>query len=452
MKKILAITLLITFLPLFSGCTKLETGKKYKLDLEIWGVFDDSGVFPGIIKEYRKINPHIKTITYKKFDYGTYEDDLINALASGTGPDIFMINNAWMPRFEDKVMPAPAPITNEQEFRDNFVDVVVNDFLYDGKILSAPLSVDSLALYYNKDIFNSVGLTAPPTTWDEFNNAVKKITIIDDFGRITRSGVAMGTAKNINRSTDLLELLLLQNGAQMPTKNHSNFSVDKNIGENSLNFYTQFASLDSPLYSWNNRMHYSLDAFYEGTLGMMLNYSWHIDTIKKKNSKLNFAIAKIPQISLQEPTNYANYWTFVVSKNKTPTKDLQKFENANDVRAFEAWQFLKFLTFRNDGNFNVYNLSSEKIYTHAVNIDPAKEYLEITKKPAARRDLIEMQKTDSELGPFAYGNLIARSWYRQNSTGIETAWAEIIEAVNKGELTPRKAFELGSSRIRHLTR
>ena len=438
--------------PIFSGCAE-SSSKKYLVDLEVWGSFEDNSDFSEIFGAFKKADPFVRNINYKKIPVDSYENELMNALASGNGPDIFIVNNAWMPRYEDKVMPAPNYIINEQQFRNNFVDVAAIDFIgKNSEIYGVPLSVDSLALYYNKDLLNAVGVTSPPATWSELLDTAKKITQIDEVSEIKRSGVALGTIKNINRSTDIIDLLMLQNGAQLPNKNDISYRPDSNIGKNVLEFYTQFSRFSSPVYSWNNQMHYSIDSFYEGDLGMMINYSWHINTVKNKNAKLNFAIAPVPQISSDKPVNYANYWSFVVNKNKQIKQVDEERPIDNEIRAHEAWQFLKFLTFKNDGKFSAINAKTKNVKEYAAEIDAASYYIEKTKKPAARRDLVEKQKTDPIMGPFAYGNLIAKTWYKKNSNLIESVWAEVIDDINKGDVTPDQAFSQANYRINQINK
>ncbi|MGW8185131.1 MAG: ABC transporter substrate-binding protein [Candidatus Moraniibacteriota bacterium] len=447
--KMTALTLIIFLVvPFLSGCAE-KSSQKYLVNLEIWGSFDDTEDFNQMLGEIQKANPFIEDVIYKKIPIDSYETELINAMASGNGPDIFLVNNAWMPRFEDKVAVAPSYIINENDFRDNFIDVVANDFIgKEGEIYGAPLSVDSLALYYNKELFNAAGITSPPTTWSELLDDSKKITKMDEVSEIKKSGIAMGTIENINRSTDIIDLLMLQNGAEMPTKNEVRFEPDYNIGKNVLEFYTQFSKFSSPAYTWNKRMHYSIDAFYEGDLGMMINYSWHINTIKNKNAKLDFGIAPVPQIASDRPVNYANYWSFVVNKNKQIKQVEGETPITNEIRVHESWQLLKYMTFKNNGKFKAINYKTKNEKEYLVAMDPASLYIERTKKPAARRDLIEKQKTDPILSPFAYGNLIAKSWYKKNSNQVENIWAEVIEDVNRGDITSDQAFHLADYRIK----
>src|SRR3989344_2280272 len=58
--------------------------------LEFWGVYDTKQDFAKVATGFQAVNPGIK-INYKQFSYEDYEKALIDALATGTGPDIIMI-------------------------------------------------------------------------------------------------------------------------------------------------------------------------------------------------------------------------------------------------------------------------------------------------------------------------------------------------------------------------
>ena len=459
--KSLLVVITIASMMVVSGCGKTRTAG-YKVDLEIWGLFDSNEVFGEIVKAYSEVNPFVGNIVYKKFTPENYKNDILDAMASGNGPDIFLMHNTWLPMFRDKVEISPEIILGEQEFRNNFVDVVADDFLENGQIYAVPLSVDSLALYYNKDLFNTQGIVSPPENWEDFNEDVKKLTKIDELGNIIQAGAAMGTAYNINRSTDILDLLMLQNGVAMPQKKddriHFGTTVDTegesaNRSEAAFEFYTQFAKTSSAVYTWNDsqKMHYSLDSFYEGSVAMMLNYSWHYENIKSKNSKLNFAVAPVPQLNKNNPVNYANYWAYAVNKNKEPRQSSNNSPVPTDeMRIHESWQFLKFLTTKNNGGVEIIHAVSGGKNSSVVALDPAMNYAEKTGKPAARRDIIEIQKNNSVVGPFAYGNLIARSWYKEDAAAFEGIMAELIGSVDKGDINVLEALRLATSRMNQI--
>lgn len=463
-KRIALLVFLLVGTASLSGCgTSTPASVGYSVSLEVWGVLDDSDAYGNIFGDYRKLNPNVKSITYRKLPIETYRADLINALASGKGPDIFMIRNPWRSAFEDKTAPAPNNLISEQEYRNRLVDVAADDFINaDKKIYGVPLSVDSLSLYYNKDLFNTAGITRPPETWDEVKSDARLLGTIDQFGTIIRSAIALGTGANINRSPDILMALMMQSRAtsdSQESKGPVNFSDESSV--KILDFYTQFSRVGSDVYSWNARQDYSLDAFYKGNLAMMINYSWQYDTIKQKNAKLNIGVAPLPQFDKTNPANVANYWGYVVAKDKPapPTPSGQSSttvsdpEKKNQARIFEAWQFLKYLTLvGQDKKMNVMDAFSGTSKEVSLGTDPTKAYLAITHKPAARRDLVAEQKDDLILSPFAYGNLIAKNWYQGDSEAVDGILIDMIDSVVRGEKSSKTGLDTASSRINLLIR
>lgn len=452
----------ILFSALFlSGCGTV-TPPSYKVNLEIWGSLDDSDSYQSIMNDYQQkyAKSHVGSVIYRKMAAETYRADLLNAFAEGNGPDAFLIRSSWLPLFKNLIVPAPAYEISEREFRDSFVDVAANDLVSDGKIYGVPLSVDSLALYYNRDLFNAAGIASPPSTWDDVATDAKLLDSIDGSGNIRQSAIALGTAKNINRSTDVLLALATQYG-MAPTANR--LSDEANLSSppvrNALAYYAGFAKLGSDRYSWNANQHYSVDAFYEGNLAMMVNYSWQIDAIKKKNAKLNFGVAPLPQIAGAAPSNYANYWVLVVAKHKKEpdtggAKSTLSADAYDGIRTHETWQFLHYLAFPHPGNkFALRNaLATTNVNEITIADDPTKIFLAKTRQPAARRDLIEAQKADAWLAPFSVGNLIAKDWRVGDTETMEGILADAIESVNRGETTVEQALSLAMNQILPLQR
>jgi multiple sugar transport system substrate-binding protein len=451
----------ISFLSLagfvLAGCGG-DPQEAYEIELEVWGTFDDSDAYQEIFTAYRDINPHITKITYRKLPVESYQQDLLEALAAGNGPDIFLVRNSWLGDFTDKMVPAPADMIPEKNYRESFPDVAATDFIHsDGKIYGLPISVDSLALYYNKDIFNANGIARPPATWEEVEEIVPRLTQIDNFGTITQSAIALGTAQNINRSTDILTALLYQKGSAL-AQAQGNPDLTDVKSQEALAFYNQFANIRSPLYTWNQTQHYSVDAFYEGTLAMMVNYSWQYPALKQKNAKLNVGVAPLPQFTGGISANQANYWGYGVAKNKSYVADLNNkkaptAENFDKLRTFEAWQFLKYFAFAKEKTpMKFQNGLTGKSAEVTSTIDPSKVYLAKTNKPAARRDLIAAQQTDVVLAPFASGNLIAKNWLQGNVDAVEGVLAELITAVYNGSASLTDALGVASRRINTLLR
>ena len=183
-----------------------KDGGKETLTIEFWGL-DAPEAWSAIITAYQTANPN-RIIKYVKNDPTAYERELLNALASGAGPDIAVIQNTWLNKHLNKFSPMPAGFINVDGFKNAFVDAASADLIVGNQIYALPFYADTLALYYNKTLFNNAGLVNPPKTWDDFNSAVKELTTASEGGNIGRAGAALGTANNVNHSADILSLLM----------------------------------------------------------------------------------------------------------------------------------------------------------------------------------------------------------------------------------------------------
>jgi ABC-type glycerol-3-phosphate transport system substrate-binding protein len=263
----------------------------------------------------------------------------------------------------------------------------------------------------------------------------------------------MGTARNVNRPTDILGLLMLQNGTEMIGSDGRAAAFASTQGTQALEFYTDFANPQSRNYTWNNAQDYSIDAFFEGNAAMMITYSYHYETIKRKNEKLRFGTARVPQFAGRPSVNYANYWSYAVSSNKIIENQARGFRPVtNEIRIHEAWSLLNYMTTKQDGQLTLQNAITGATREFQLSIDPAAVYIERKKIPAARRDILETQFDDVEIGPFARGNLIAKSWYQADSNAIESILEEAISNVNFGIETPGEAIRVAENRVTALMR
>lgn len=450
-KKIIALGLLAIFL-LSSGFGCKTVDKKTQeamqpITLTFWRVFDDSDDFQEIIQAYQKLHPFV-TINYRKLRYEEYERELINALAEDRGPDIFSIQNTWIKKYQNKITPLPTTTTmayptvqgsikkevipelrtttslSPKNVRDDFVDAVSGDvILEDGKIYGLPLSVDVLAMYYNKDLFNAAGLIESPKYWNkEFQQSVKKMTKQDSKLGLIQSGVSLGGSKNVNRATDILSILMMQNGAVMMDGRGVTFNVvpnkpgfkenNYNPGLEALRFYVDFSNPAKEVYSWNETLPNSLEMFTSGKLGIYFGYSYDLETIKADAPKLNFSVAKLPQIEGNSEVNFANYWVETVSKKS-------KYTN-------EAWDFIQFMT----------------------KAEQAKTYLEKTKKPTALRALVAKQREDADIGVFADSVLTAKSWYHGlDINAVENSFIDMINAGINNYQDLKGAIDDGAAKV-----
>lgn len=391
----------------WSGCGK-QVAQVKPITLEYWGVWNEGSDIEPVIAMYKKKYPQVK-INYKKLRFDEYQNELLTAWAQDKGPDIFSIPNSWVYAYKDFIVPMPASTTMLRKYQktsfggarkqtvvekvstagytpqtlgQKFLDVVSDDVVVQQGVYGLPLSMDTLALFYNKALLAQSGAAQPPATWSDFVQIIPKLTLQDTNGKIVRSAVSLGTVKNVDRAPDILAALMLQNGTgiiedgKVTIASQSETQKGYYPGARALEFYTDFSQPTKQVYTWNDEMPNNLEAFAQGNLAFFLGYSYDLPLLASQAEGVDFGVTTLPQISEDFKVNYANYWVETVAKSS---------KHGN-----EAWDFLRFAT----------------------NEDTVQLFLEQSHKPTALRGLVTKQAQENfDLAPFILQGVTAKSWY-----------------------------------------
>ena len=369
-----------------------------------WGLWEEASVINPIIEEYQTSHPGVK-IEYVKQSHKDYRDRLENALSKGDGPDIFSFHNSWVPMFKDKLDKVPASVVGPAEFAQVYYPVVSSDLTSGAGFVGIPLMYDGLTLFINEDIFEAAG-KPPPITWDDVRDLGKALTVKDEEGLITQSGVALGLTTNVDHWPEIIALMMLQNGAKLAQPSGE-------LAEKAVDFYTIFYKEDRV---WDENMPPSTIAFAAGKVAMYFGTSWRAFEIKQQNPELRFKTIPLPRLPKDIPTqpdvSYASYWAQGVW-TKSTKKDA-------------AWEFLKFAA---SGQ------SLEKMYASA-------SQLRLFGQPYPRVDMAELLSTHPIVGSIIVQAPDAQSWYLADRTfdgptginsQIKKYFEDAINAVNEGK-------------------
>lgn len=150
-------------------------------ELIFWNMGDgDTGV-KSIVEEFTK-ETGIK-VKIQSIPWSTSRDKLLTAVASKQGPDVVQMGTTMMSEFVDAG--ALLDITDEVEKSetmkpDNFFEGSVATTKFDDKYYAVPWYTETRALYYRKDLLESVGYKEAPKTWEELEDAGKKLAARGD--------------------------------------------------------------------------------------------------------------------------------------------------------------------------------------------------------------------------------------------------------------------------------
>ncbi len=300
--------------------------------LTIWGTMPEKYI-KGTIGDYQKLVEG-SNIKYIQKDAEDFDKTLLNALAAGTGPDIWMVEQDNVRGYFDKIYALPPTMFSANEYRERFVDAA--NVYVRNKIVALPLWSDPLVLYWNKSMFNTAGIPMPPKTWDSVLENSMELKKEDSAGNILTAGIAMGRADNISRFREIFMALLLQQGGDIASPSGNVMFSRKEAQETSgpavsvTRFYTDFSNPGRNAYTWNPGLSSPEELFSQGRLAMMFNYASISTDIKSKDPHLSFDLARIPQTKDTTPVTVSKIPAFTVNKF---TKD-----------PIAAWQFLLWLT------------------------------------------------------------------------------------------------------------
>ncbi|RYH04423.1 sugar ABC transporter substrate-binding protein [Salipiger sp. IMCC34102] len=155
-----------------------------QVELDLWTI-DDPGEYHYVMaEEYMAANPEV-TINLRTVQFPDMVNDLARAIATGDSPDITYIDNPEVALFASRGLLMDLSPYIEASDIVNAEDIFPGPLAsvsYDGGIYGIPRGANTIALYYNADMFEAAGLDpdAPPQTWDELYEAAKVLTKPED--------------------------------------------------------------------------------------------------------------------------------------------------------------------------------------------------------------------------------------------------------------------------------
>ncbi|MBT1279532.1 ABC transporter substrate-binding protein [Thermoanaerobacter sp. CM-CNRG TB177] len=341
-KKFLSIFVLTIFLlsTVLAGCSssknntssanetntqKQETAKPVTIKLGMWSsspaekkIVDDQ--IAKFKEKYPNIDVQIETIV------GDYMQKLQTELASNTAPDIFYLDSMPAPQLMSSGVLEPLDdyIKKYNVDVNDFEPALLSAFQWEGKTYGLPKDFNTLALFYNKDMFKAAGINEPPKTWEELRNVAKKLT---------KDGV-----KGLVLSADLarFDAFINQNGGSV----YKDGKVTLNLPENTqaLDFYVSLITKDKVADTPQNMGEgWNGDAFAAKKAAMAIEGGWMIPFIKEKAPDLNYGIAELP--AGKQKSTMAFTVAYVMNKN-SKHKD-------------EAFKLIEFLTGKEGQQFVV---------------------------------------------------------------------------------------------------
>ena len=157
---------------------KGSDSKDVELSVSIWDANQEPGIKEILADFTEETGIKTKLSVVKWEEYWT----MLEAGAQGGSlPDVFWMHSNESERYmsNDMLLDLTDKIAESDKIdTENYPDDIGGLYTYDDKYFAVPKDVDTIALWYNKAMFDEAGLAYPTAdwTWDDVTEAAKKLT------------------------------------------------------------------------------------------------------------------------------------------------------------------------------------------------------------------------------------------------------------------------------------
>lgn len=363
---------------------------------------DQAKVLLKMLDEFQDLNPGIKVET-QSVAFAEIKKQLSIGVAADQLPDVTLCDTVDNVSFA--AMGAAVDITDEvKEWGevDNYYDAPRSSAMYQEKYYGLPYYSNCLAIMYNKDIFNKLGIEYPKDgwTWDEFKKLVKETTTPDHFG------LTMCLFKSEEGTFNVLPFIW-QAGADYDSLD----SPQAVEALSMINDFYQEGYMSKELISMT-QADMCASLFATGKSAMMVAGSWLTTNIKNENPDLNYGVV-----------------TFPVKENGASPIGGGNIMMMKDTHKQASWKLMKFLN------------SAEN----------QRKYCENAGYIAPRKDAVEasnLWKNDPILSVYTKQLEVAKA------RGPHPRWPEISSAIQyavqdtlSGAKTPEQALKDAAAKV-----
>jgi multiple sugar transport system substrate-binding protein len=162
------------------------------ISMMMWGDPAELDVWKQIVADFHTASPNI-TVNVDVSDWDSYWTKLKTLLSAGTPPDVFAMDAPLYLDYQSRGV-----LLNLQPYLDKNPDMLkgvypqtLEAYKTPDGMYGLPRDFQTIALFYNKDMFDAAGVAYPTGDWtyDDLRTAAKQLTITDSSGKVTQFGI-----------------------------------------------------------------------------------------------------------------------------------------------------------------------------------------------------------------------------------------------------------------------
>ncbi len=145
--------------------------------VRFWGLGREGEVVKELLPAFRERYPGIH-VEVQQIPWTAAHEKLLTAFVGGSLPDVAQIGNTWLPEFhtlgalEDL---GPRVAQSSVIAAGRYFPGIWDTNLVDGVLCGVPWYVDTRVLFYRTDLLAAAGVAAPPRTWAEWHDDLRRL-------------------------------------------------------------------------------------------------------------------------------------------------------------------------------------------------------------------------------------------------------------------------------------
>ncbi|MEM7736771.1 MAG: sugar ABC transporter substrate-binding protein [Deinococcota bacterium] len=367
----------------------------------MWGSPEEIATHEAVADAFMAENPDIEIEIWSR-PWGDYFTTIQTLWAAGDAsviPDVMFLSPIQSYAADGVLEPLASYIEATDYPVDDYWPSLLEFGIYDEQIYGLPRDIGLEVLYYNKDIFDEVGVSYPDEswTWDDLQAAAEQLTNVTNSGRVIRHALAMEGGK--------YQLWVGQNGGSIldDMRNPSRCTLAEPAAVEAISYFADMMNSNHAMRDANlGQAGGDAAVFQSGQAAMIIQNASRISAFNAADMNYDVAVVPIPEGGQRSASAGGAAWT------------MSSFSDDKDV----AWTFLSWLQ-GTDGGQAIYTASGE-ILPALQSTAESDAFMSLSDSPANRMAFIT-EGQNAKVGRIGY----FAEWNELNGSIISPAMQRI---------------------------
>jgi multiple sugar transport system substrate-binding protein len=290
------------------GSSSSSSNGVVNLTYALWDQNEQVG-YQQSVNQFMKLHPNIH-VTIEQTPWASYWQKLSTEFAAGNAPDVFWDHLAYYPQFvqQGQLMNLSPLIKQSNIDMSQYYQTLINEWSYQGNAYGLPKDWDTIAILYNKQMFQKAGLPAPtnmtwnPTDGGTFLQLAQKLTLDQNGKHPTDPGFdpshinQYGFVSENNPQEGFWNFIAMNGGTLLDKQFGQNFQLNQPPAVQALQFLVGLINKYhvSPSATETNNNGGVAEQFFEGgKVAMIAAGDWELSSVAQQ-TKIPWGVVELP--------------------------------------------------------------------------------------------------------------------------------------------------------------